>query len=104
MTNGTWSNSPDSYAYQWLADDVAIDGATSSTFLLTTDEIGALIKARVTATNAAGSTAATSAATAAVEAAITTTVTHVSAEVILRPAPTLYATHVNAEVIRSVAT
>jgi hypothetical protein len=34
-TQGTWTNGPSSKAYQWYADDVAIVGATSSTYELT---------------------------------------------------------------------
>ena len=60
-TNGTWSNSPTSYAYQWYAGASLITGATSSTFVLTTSENGAYITCQVTASNAAGAgSAATS--------------------------------------------
>ena len=66
-TNGTWSNSPTGYTYRWLADGVAIGGATANTFLLTTAQIGKVITFEVTASNAGGAgTPATSAATAAV--------------------------------------
>lgn len=66
-SNGTWTNYPGSYAYRWLADDVAISGATANTYTLTSAEIGALITFEVTAFNAAGgSTPAVSDATSAV--------------------------------------
>lgn len=54
-TNGNWTNSPTSYAYTWYRDGVPIGGATSSTYLLVADDEGALIYARVVASNAAGS-------------------------------------------------
>lgn len=66
VTNGTWTGGVDSYAYQWRDDTAPISGATASTYLLTTGEIGGIITCTVTATNAGGSTAATSAGTAAV--------------------------------------
>lgn len=69
VTNGTWDDGGEAisgYTYQWLADDVNISGATSSTYELTSNELGAVITCTVTATNAIGSTAATSAGTDAV--------------------------------------
>lgn len=69
-TNGTWTGVPAvSYARQWYADDVAIEGADGLTYALTEAEEGAIITVVVTATNAAGSAQATSNATAAVAAA-----------------------------------
>ena len=66
-SNGTWTNSPTGFAYRWLANAVAIGGATANTFLLTSAQIGNTITFEVTASNAGGSgTPATSAATAAV--------------------------------------
>lgn len=65
VTNGTWTGVPTpTYARQWYADDVAIEGATGLTYVLTEDEEGAVITVVVTATNAAGSAQATSNATA----------------------------------------
>lgn len=65
--DGTWTGTPTpTYAYQWLADDVEIDGATASTYVLTGAEEDALITVTVTATNLMGATDATSEATAAV--------------------------------------
>lgn len=60
VSDGTWDNEPASFAYQWKADGVAIDGATASTYDLTDEEIGEVITCTVTATNAGGSTEATS--------------------------------------------
>lgn len=60
-TTGTWTPAPDSYAYQWYrAPSTAISGATASTYVLQSADIGASIFCRVTATNAAGSTPADS--------------------------------------------
>ena len=56
-TNGTWTNSPTSYAYQWYDSDTsnAISGATSSTYVLQASDVGHQIKVSVTAANTAGS-------------------------------------------------
>lgn len=60
-TNGTWSSASSiTYAIEWLADGVAISGATASTYVLTSGESGKTITTQVTATNAHGSTVATS--------------------------------------------
>ncbi|TJW14472.1 MAG: hypothetical protein E5W82_10880 [Mesorhizobium sp.] len=67
-STGIWTGTgPLSYAYQWKADGTNISGATASTFLLTSSEVGKAITCAVSATNAAGSGSATSAATSAVE-------------------------------------
>lgn len=55
VTNGTWNNSPTSYAYQWLANSTAIANATANVFTITATETGANLSCNVTATNAAGS-------------------------------------------------
>ena len=39
------------YGYQWLADDVDIQGASNSTYDLTSDEVGKTIKVKVTFTD-----------------------------------------------------
>ena len=69
-TNGSWSGSPTSYAYQWQYDDsypsgstwLSISGATSSTYSPPSNYFSlgytASIRCRVTATNSGGSTAA----------------------------------------------
>ena len=57
------------FAYHWLADDAAIEGATAATFTLTSSEQGKIIKVRVTFTDDAGNEeSVTSDATAAVAA------------------------------------
>jgi hypothetical protein len=66
-SNGTWTNTPTGYAYQWLAGGANIGGATANTFLLTSAQIGAVITFTVTASNAGGSgTPATSLGTGSV--------------------------------------
>ena len=56
-----------SYSYQWLADDTAIDGATSSTYEVQSSVNGKVIKVRVTFTDDAGySESSTSEGTTAV--------------------------------------
>lgn len=73
--NGTWTNAPTKYTYQWSVCDtawggcVAQTGATSQTYTPTVDAKGHDVAVTVTATNAAGSTSATSAWTQAVVAA-----------------------------------
>lgn len=51
---------PITYAYQWLRGGVPIIGATSLTYVQTSQDVGPQITFRVTATNAGGSTAAVS--------------------------------------------
>jgi hypothetical protein len=63
--NGAWTGSP-TFTRQWLADDVEIAGATNTTLVLGAEQEGAVIKVRVTGTNAGGSASATSAGTSAV--------------------------------------
>lgn len=45
----TWSPEPQSVGVRWLRDDVAIDGATASTYTLTAADEGAVIRAEQTA-------------------------------------------------------
>jgi hypothetical protein len=71
-SDGTWSNAPTSFAYQWLrcngggnsCADVA--NGTQKTYTLVGADAGRTMRVRVTATNADGSTSAQSAQTAAV--------------------------------------
>ena len=68
-SNGTWDGSPTGYNYQWKDCDSSgsncgnIAGATSSSYPLTSGDVGQTLRAVVTATNAGGATPATSAAT-----------------------------------------
>jgi hypothetical protein len=74
-SNGSWTNTPTSYVYQWQDCDTTganctnISGATSSTYTLAATDVGRTIRSSVTATNAGGSTLASSAATSVVVAA-----------------------------------
>ncbi len=74
-SNGSWTNSPTSFAYQWQRCDTAggncqaIAGATAQTYVLGAADVGSTIRAQETASNAGGTGApATSAATAVVQA------------------------------------
>ena len=61
-----------SFAYQWMADDSDIAGATDSTYTLTPDDLGKSVKVRVTFTDdRSNQETLTSAATSAVAAAAT---------------------------------
>jgi hypothetical protein len=74
-SDGTWSNSPTGFAYQWLRCNgggnkcTPIGGATQKTYTATAADAGHALRVRVTATNADGSASADSAATAAVASA-----------------------------------
>jgi len=48
-TSGTWSNSPSSFLYQWLANDVAIAGATTATYVPKMADLGKVLTVEVTA-------------------------------------------------------
>jgi hypothetical protein len=71
-SNGTWSNSPTSFAYQWLRCNgggnscVSVSNGTQKTYTLVGADAGHTIRVRVTATNADGSTSAESEQTDAV--------------------------------------
>jgi hypothetical protein len=77
VSQGSWSNSPSSYGYQWQdcnssgACCAAISGATASSYTLAAGDVGHTVRAAVTATNAGGSGTASSAVTAVVAAAST---------------------------------
>lgn len=75
--NGTWTNTPTSYTYQWNRDGVAIESATSNTYLLDQSyDSGAEITCTVIASNTGGaSDPATSEATVPITAYQRTTFT-----------------------------
>jgi hypothetical protein len=54
VSNGTWTGSPTSYAYQWTRDGVDIALATAATHTLVSGDVGHMIGAYVTATDANG--------------------------------------------------
>ena len=64
-SSGTWSDPAAALSYSWRRCDDAgnctpIDGATATTYTLTSGDVGSSIRIRVTATNAGGSTTARS--------------------------------------------
>jgi hypothetical protein len=73
-SNGSWSNSPTSFSYQWQdcnssgGSCVSIAGATSSTYKLAGSDVAHTVRVLVTAINAGGSASASSAATTVVAA------------------------------------
>lgn len=52
--NGTWSNSPDSYTYQWQKAGVDIPGATTNTLAQSGTYVGQSMRCVVKAVNEAG--------------------------------------------------
>jgi DNA-binding beta-propeller fold protein YncE len=72
---GSWTNSPTSYGYEWLRCDSGgancspISGATGSTWTLTEADVGKTVRVSVIASNASGPSAAVSSAQTAVVAA-----------------------------------
>ena len=77
---GTWANNPTSFAYQWVrcpssggnptgSDCAAIGGATSTTYVVASADVGRRLRVRVTASNASGTATSASNATAVVLAA-----------------------------------
>ncbi|MGH3072954.1 MAG: hypothetical protein ACRDNB_11910 [Gaiellaceae bacterium] len=71
--NGTWSNSPTAFQYQWQRCGTAgfsctnVPGAVERTYLLTSSDTGRTMRVRVTGINADGATNARSAPTAVVQ-------------------------------------
>jgi Ig domain of plant-specific actin-binding protein len=74
-TDGTWTNSPTTFAYQWqrCASDGTgcgeINGATSKTYSPTTGDVGHALRVSVTAGNSDGKASASSGATEPVNSA-----------------------------------
>lgn len=74
-SSGSWSGSPTSYAYQWKRCDsagascAAITGANAATYNVSSSDVGATLRAAVSATNTGGTTTATSAASPLVASA-----------------------------------
>ena len=71
---GTWTGTGITFAYAWQRCDAAgancspISGATTTSYVAATADVGRTLRVAVTATNASGSNTVTSAATAAVTA------------------------------------
>ena len=59
-TNGSWTNDPTGYSYQWEDCDISgnnctpITGANEQTYTLTSSDVGHTMRVRETASNAAG--------------------------------------------------
>ena len=72
-TQGTWTGPNNVYTYQWQRDTGSgftdIAGATSMTYVLTADDVGANVRIKVTATNVDATVAAYSLATVTVGSA-----------------------------------
>jgi hypothetical protein len=70
--NGSWTNEPTSFAYQWQRCDTTgancspISTATAQTYTLTSADVGSTLRVQVTAANAAGSSVPSSSAPTAV--------------------------------------
>lgn len=47
---GTWTPTPGGFSYQWLRDGVAIQNATTNSYVLTADDQGKVVSVEVTAT------------------------------------------------------
>ena len=71
-SNGSWTNNPTSYTYQWSTCDVngancsPVSGATTNSLALIPADVGSTIRISVTASNSSGSGTATSLQTAVV--------------------------------------
>jgi WD40-like Beta Propeller Repeat/RTX calcium-binding nonapeptide repeat (4 copies) len=74
-SNGTWSATPSSFAYQWQrcnsagASCSAISGATSQTYTVTSSDQGSTLRITVTATASSGSGSSTSGPTSLIQQA-----------------------------------
>jgi hypothetical protein len=56
VTSGTWTGNPaPTITYQWLVDDVEVDGATSSSYVIQAADAGLMVSVAVTGTNSEGS-------------------------------------------------
>jgi hypothetical protein len=65
-SNGSWSNSPSAFMYQWDSDGSALAGATMQSYLAPQDELGDALSCTVAAANAGGSGSPAASATVAV--------------------------------------
>jgi hypothetical protein len=74
-TNGSWTHGPTAYAFVWYRCDrngngcASIGGARSSSYRLTSADVGATLRLRVTAANSEGSSSSTSVPTAVIQRA-----------------------------------
>jgi hypothetical protein len=68
-SNGTWTNTPTGYTYEWRRAGTPIAGATTNSYIPVVGDVGSQLTCAVSASNAGGSATATSNATSAVIAA-----------------------------------
>ncbi len=66
---GTWAGIGNTFTYQWERGGVSIPGATGLSYMLTTEDVGAQLRLRVTVTNPEGTATAASAVTTLVSGA-----------------------------------
>ena len=94
-SNGTWSNAPTSYAYQWVRCNgggnscVNVANGTQKTYTLVGADSGHTMRVRVTASNADGSATAESGNTATVAAATSSAAPKVTDHPIISGTPTV---------------
>lgn len=72
---GTWSPQPDELTYQWTRNGIAIDGATSASYLLVEADRGAQVRLSVTGTKAGYTTLTRTSAAKTILGIFTTTPT-----------------------------
>lgn len=60
VSNGSWTNSPSGYSFQWKSGGVDIIGATSQNYTVLNGDAGNSISCAVTASNSGGNTTAVS--------------------------------------------
>ena len=65
-SDGEWSGDPDSFSRVWQRDGVTIDGATSTSYVVTSDDAGTDLSCAVTAYNQAGASGPASSAAVSV--------------------------------------
>ena len=99
-TPGTWTGSPPiDYTYQWQSCDSSgtgctdVDGETTMTYRIRTQDVGKTLRVQVTASNSAGSTTASSALTAVVVAEPTDGLTQIADSLTGSSDPTYYASN-----------
>jgi Putative Ig domain len=68
-SNGTWSNNPISYTYQWTSGGVSVPGATASTYMVQTTDQGNNITCTIIGNNYGGSSTPITTASVAIPAA-----------------------------------
>jgi hypothetical protein len=88
-TTGTFTGEELTYTYQWLLEGAPITNATSSTYVVTSPDIGKPLSVVVTATNTGGNVSETSASSEAVKAAVVAAPTATATLPLLSGSPTV---------------